>query len=152
MNQMTIKDALQIAIDAEIKAYNLYIDTREKITNAGTKAMLKELADMELGHRRLLENIVKKEQYTKLGENVPKESRGIADFLVAAELQQNATPQDAIIFAMKEEEKAFNFYDDMRNQFAGTELEKVFNKLASEELGHKRRLEAEYEAHIMWEN
>lgn len=152
MNQMTIKDALQIAINAEIKAYNLYRDMREKVANAGTKAMLKELADMELGHQRLLENIVKKEQYRKLGENVPQESRGIADFLVAAELQQNATPQDAIIFAMKEEEKAFNFYHSMGEQFTGTELEQVFSKLASEELGHKQKLEAEYETHIMWEN
>ena len=150
--QITIKEALQIAIEAEISAYNLYQETAEKVANAATKAMLIELANMELGHRKLLENIVTKGEYTQLSDDVPRESQGISDFLVTSELQKNATPQDVMIFAMKEEEKAFNFYNDMKNNFLGTELENVFSKLAAEEQGHKKRLEDEYEEHFLREN
>lgn len=149
---MTIKKALQVAIQEEIKAYNLYMETREKVTNSGTKAMLLDLADQELGHRKLLENIIHEENYLELGDNIQQESQAIAEFLVTSELNKNATPQDVMIFAMKEEEKAFNFYDYLKNNFMGTELENIFSRLAAEERGHKIKLEREYDEYILREN
>jgi len=149
---MTIKDALNIAIKEEIKAYNLYMSTSNNVTGAGTKAMLLELAEQELGHRKLLENVIQEEKYVSLGDNIPQQSPGIADFLVASELKENATPQDVMIFAMKAEGKAYNFYTDLKTHFAGTELEGVFTRLAAEEKGHKIKLENEYEEHILKEN
>ena len=152
MKEMIIKDALQIAINEEIKAYNLYKETSDKVANASTKAMLKELAAQELGHRELLESIVNNKNYESLGQRIPQDSPGISDFLETSELHKNASPQDVMIFAMKEEEKAYNFYVDMKKHHAGSELEQVFNRLAAEEKGHKRKLELEYEDHFLREN
>ena len=149
---ITVKDALKIAITEEIKAYNLYMKTSKKVSSASTKQMLLELAEQEQGHRKLLENVVKKENYQRLGDNIPKESHGITEFLVVSELKEHATPQDVMIFAMKEEEKAFNFYTDLKNHFAGTDLEELFDKLAAEERSHKIKLEEEYEEHFLKEN
>ncbi|UCE05755.1 MAG: ferritin family protein [bacterium] len=150
---LTVEDALKVAIDAEIRAYNLYTSTSEKVTGAGTKTMLLELANQELGHRKLLENIIDKRDFNVLGKKIPKESRGIAEFLVATEeLDKNATPQEAMIFAMKEEEKAYNFYMNLKSQFVGTEMENLFDGLAAEERGHKIKLEDEYEQHFMKDN
>ncbi|MBN2090830.1 ferritin family protein [candidate division KSB1 bacterium] len=149
---ITIEDALNIAIQEEVKAYNLYIDTIEKVTNTGTKTMLNELAEQELGHQKQLIGIIKNKKYENLGENVPADMPGITNFLLVSELQENATPQDVMIFAMMEEEKAMNFYTDLKNHFAGSELESIFKKLAAEEKGHKAKLENEYEAHFMMEN
>jgi len=153
MNQsMTVQQALQLAIDAEIKAYNLYMNTSKNITGAGTKAMLVELANQELGHRKLLENVVRKDDYEILEKNVPQDSQGISDFLVVSELDVNATPQDVMIFAMREEQKAFNFYTDLQNYFAGSELENLFSRLAAEEQQHKIKLENEYDEHFLKDN
>ena len=105
-----------------------------------------------MGHQRLLEKMVRDEKHDRLGENIPMDSPGITNFLVTSELDANASPQEAMIFAMKEEEKAFNFYSDLKNHFTGTELENLFNKLANEERGHKIKLEKEYEAHVMKDN
>jgi rubrerythrin len=46
------------------------MDTREKVSNAGTKVMLKELADQELGHKKILEKIVTNKKYEELGKDV----------------------------------------------------------------------------------
>ena len=49
---LTVEQALKVAIDAEIRAYNLYTDTSNKVSGAGTKTMLQELAKQEMGHRK----------------------------------------------------------------------------------------------------
>lgn len=149
---MTVEQALQLAIDAEINAYNLYMDTLKKVSSVGTKKMLTELADQELGHRRLLEKVVEKENYEILGKNIPQDSQGISEFLVVSELSRDTTPQDVMIFAMKEEQKAFNFYTDLKNYFAGSNLEALFNRLAAEEQQHKIKLENEYEEYFLKDN
>lgn len=149
---ITLSQVLKIAVKEEIKAYNLYNNTSKIVKNPSTKTMLLELAREEMNHRKILENIIQKKKYESLGENIPEESMGIADFLVTSELDENATTQEVMIFAMKEEEKAYNFYTDLKNHFAGTELEKLFSKLALEEKGHKIKLEDEYEEEFLKEN
>lgn len=147
---LTVEQALKVAIDAEIQAYNLYTSAAQKIGGAGTKTMLTELAQQELGHRRKLEHVLAKKDYNVLGKSVPKESRGIAEFLAdTEELPANATTQQVMIFAIKKEERAFNFYTTLKHQFLGTELENLFSGLAAEEQGHKVKLEEDYEEHFM---
>lgn len=149
---ITLSQVLEIAVKEEIKAYNLYNITSIIVKNPSTKTMLLELASEEMNHRKLLENIIQEKKYEILGENIPEESMGIADFLVTSELDENVTTQEVMIFAMKEEEKAYNFYTDLGNHFAGTELAKLFSKLALEEKGHKIKLEDEYEEGFLKEN
>lgn len=147
---LTVEQALKVAIDAEIQAYNLYTNAAQKISGAGTKTMLTELAQQELGHRRKLEHVLAKKDFNVLGKSIPKESRGIAEFLAdAEELPTNATTQQVMIFAIKKEERAFNFYSSLKDEFLGTELENLFNGLAAEEQGHKVKLEDDYEEHFM---
>ncbi len=147
---LTVEQALKVAIDAEIQAYTLYTNAAEKVSGAGTKTMLTELAQQELGHRRKLEHVVAKKDFTVLGKSIPKESRGIAEFLADTDqLKPNATTQEVMIFAIKKEERAFNFYSSLKDEFLGTELENLFNSLAAEEQGHKVKLEDDYEEHFM---
>jgi rubrerythrin len=154
MNQpLTVKDALHIAISEEIKAYNIYQTTSAKVTGAGAKKMLLELASQEKGHQQFLELLVQQDNVKQLGESVPTHNPGIADFLTPAKsLEPNASIQDVMIFAMNEEKKAAAFYTDMQHQFAGTDAERIFKRLAAEERGHKIRLEEEYENIFYREN
>ena len=152
VNINTVKDALAVAIQKEIDAYKLYMDTAIKVASSGTKKMLEELALQEKGHQKILEKVVLEDSFEGLGANIPQNSLGIAEFLVASEIKANATPQEVLIFAMKEEEKAFNFYTDLKAHFVGTELEGLFDGLAKEEKGHKTKLEQEYEDNVLREN
>jgi len=148
----TVKEVLAVAIKKEIEAYSLYLSTSKKVASPGTKQMLEELAEQEKDHQKILEKVVQENKYQGLGAEIPKASLGIADFLVASALKKNATPQEVLIFAMKEEEKAMNFYSSLKAQFSGTHLETLFEKLAREEKGHKIKLEREYEDNILKEN
>ena len=152
VKSMIVKQVLEIAIEKEIKAYDFYFNTSKKIESPSVKAMLLELAEKELNHRRLLKNVIHEGKYQRLGKDIPKESRGIAEFLAATELNENATAQEVMIFAIKEEEKAYNFYSNLKSHFAGTELEVLFNGLAEEEKGHKIMLEDDYEEQFLKEN
>ncbi len=149
---LTVEEAIKIAIQKEIDAYNIYKDTSEKVVSNSSKKMLLDLAQQELGHRKLLENVLDEGKFQKLGSDTPKQTPGISNFLKQTELEKYATPQEVMIFAMKEEEKAFNFYNDMKSHFSGTELENVFDKLADEEKSHKAKLEKEYDDHFYKEN
>ena len=149
---LTIQEALKVAIDAEIRAFNLYTKTSQQVKNPGSKKMLSELAEQEKGHRKVLENVVQNQNYKILGRTIPKQSRGIEEFLETVELDHQASIQEVMIFAMDEEQKAYNFYLNLSREFAGTELENLFDGLASEERGHKIKLEDEYEEHFMTEN
>lgn len=150
--EMTIKDALQLAIDEEIKAYNLYNETSQKVKNSGARKMLVELANEELKHREALEKIITDDDYKSLGNAIDKNKFGIAEFLEETQLQESASIQEILIFAIKEEEKALNFYNAMKLNFPGTDMQQVFERLAAEEMGHKQKLEREYEEHILREN
>ncbi|MCI0515692.1 ferritin family protein [candidate division KSB1 bacterium] len=149
---LTIGDALTVAINEEIKAYNLYSDLSQKMKNAGSRTMLQELAQQEMGHRLLLENVVDKQKPQQLGLNVPTDSPGIAEFLVVSDLKADATVQEVLIFAIKAEIKAYNFYNDFKKYFKATELEPLFTGLAAEEQGHRVKLERDYEEHFMRDN
>lgn len=149
---LKVQDVLKVAIEAEIKAYQLYTELSEKMKNPAAKIMLKELAAQEEGHRKALENVVKTENVDVLGKAIPVESRGIQEFLITADLDEKASIQEVMIFAMNEEQKAYDFYMGLKEQFPGTELEDLFDRLAAEERGHKIKLEDEYEAHFMTEN
>lgn len=154
MNQqgLTFQDALEVAINEEIKAYNLYTNLSKKVSGSGSKTMLQELAAQEKGHQLLLEKALEAKNVTVLGNKLPTENRGIADFLVESEIDEDSTPQDVMIFAIKAELKAFNFYNEMKGYFAGSALETLFSTLAAEEQRHKIKLEEEYEDYFMKEN
>jgi rubrerythrin len=150
--KLTIHDALDMAIKEEIKAYALYSNLSKKVENPGTKSMLTELADQEKGHQKLLEGITGDEVQNRLGQNIPSESSDITNFMVGTILKEDATPREAIVYAIKAEQKAFDFYTALGDNLTDPSLKELFAKLASEEKGHKIKLEDEYEEHFMKDN
>lgn len=149
---LTIHDALEMAIKREIAAYTLYANLSERVTGPGTKNMLLELAEQEKGHRALLEGVIEGKTQRELGENISSSSSGIANFMVETTLNENATPQEVMTYAIKAEVKAFDFYTALSNDLTDPSLKELFTKLASEEKGHKIKLEDEYEEHFMKDN
>ncbi len=149
---LTIHDALEMAIKREIAAYTLYSNLSERVKSPGTKNMLVELAEQEKGHRVLLEGVIKGETQSTLGQNIPSDSSGISNFMIETKLKDDATPQEVMAYAIKSEVKAFDFYTALSTDLSDPSLKDLFAKLASEEKGHKIKLEDEYEEHFMKDN
>ncbi|NQU03849.1 MAG: ferritin family protein [Syntrophaceae bacterium] len=149
---LTVHGALEMAIREEIKAYTLYSNLSERVKNSGTKTMLIELAEQEKGHQKLLEEITQCGVQNQLGQNISAESSGIANFMIETKLKEDATSQEVMAYAIKAEEKAFDFYTALADDLSDPSLKDLFSKLASEEKGHGIKLEDEYEEHFMRDN
>ena len=62
------------------------------------------------------------------------------------------TYEEALIFAMKKEKKAFMLYMKLADQSETPELKRIFLSLAEEESKHKLSFELEYDNYILKEN
>ncbi len=150
MNQDKFNEVIDFAIEREKDAVQFYIQLQAEVKFQAQKEMLKELENMERGHIVVLNNIrergmgkIKVQEVTDLH---------ISDYIADAEPSANMTYQDVLIVAMKREEAAMKLYTDMASRFPGTELEKLFKKIAAEESGHKLKFETLYDEYILRDN
>lgn len=145
MGQVTLKEILDTATQSEADAYEFYTQALNVVKDPSAKEMLKEFADVELKHKVLLENFdLSKidEQHHNLKE---AHDLRIGDYLLDKDVAPESTIQDIMIHAMKREKKAYEFYDNMSKVVTSVEVKKLFEELAAEELGHKVKIETEYD-------
>jgi len=148
MNFATLKDALNYAMDKEKKANELYLLFRGKVRDDGAKALLKDLADQELGHWKMIQEALLTGTVEGIGAKAKGQDLQVSDYMVEIELTADSTPQDIMVFAMQMEKKSFDFYNSLLARYRGTELEALFSRLTREEMRHKEILEKEYETHF----
>ena len=114
------------------------------------KAMFREMADQERGHKRKLQHLDEVKAAATAVEKVP--DLKISDYLVDVEFRPDMSYQDVLILAMKREESAFKLYTDMANRSEDPDLAQLFRVLAQEEARHKLNLETEYDERVLTEN
>lgn len=132
-------EALEMAIEREIKAKYMY-KTIARHTQVGhMKAKMEFLADEEQSHRENLEDL-----YVKIvGESkdfdamvsFPDESKG--EGFAKMEIKE------ILGVAIGKETEAYEFYKDLAKKEEVDSLIDLFNYLAEEELTHRRMLELE---------
>jgi rubrerythrin len=149
MNFEKLEDILTFAIRREDDAQKLYLMLRAMVKDPGAKALLKDLADYELGHKKLLENALKKGKVGGIGGKKKVTDLHLSDYMVAGDISPDSTPQDVILFAIKKEQEAYDIYHMLFGNYRKTELEGLFSRLAREERGHKETLERAYEENFM---
>jgi len=150
MTKEKFNEVLDFAINGEKEAVQFYHEMQEQVKFQAQKEMLKDFENMEKGHIVVLENIrTKGFEKIEVKEVVDLH---ISDYIVDIEPSADMTYQDILILAMKKEEHAQKLYSDMAAKFPGTELEKLFQKLASEESDHKLQFETLYDENILKDN
>ncbi len=148
MNFATLKDALNFAMDKEKKANELYLLFRSKVKDEAAKTLLKDLADQELGHVKMIQDALHGGSIEGIGAKATGRDLQVSDYMVEIELTADSTPQDIMVAAMQMEKKAFDFYSGLLIRYRGTKLESLFTRLSREEMRHKEILEKEYETHF----
>ena len=103
-----------------------------------------------LKHIKVLRNLKLKKD--KIDDIKPVENLGISEYLVPAKIGEDMDYKAILELAMKKEEKAAIFYEDMAALFADDEMKKVFLKLANEEAKHKNYFEKIYDDEVYKEN
>jgi rubrerythrin len=142
----TLEAALEKAIEQEGKSFEIYRRALQIVKDSSARKLLKELAEEELEHKHALEKAL-------VGETVAlhdeEEKAGptmnLTLFVQERPLDENASPQDALAFAMHDEKRSVDFYQQMATQCGGAPMEEVFSKFQKEETKHLARLEETYE-------
>ncbi len=143
----SVDEVLDLAIQREIEAYELYYDAAQNIDNPAIRQTMLDMADQERGHRVKLENIKSGNVRwaVRRSKAEPVTDLRLSDHLTAGSLDPKADYQDILLYAAKREKAAYDFYKAMVEMVDDVLVQNVFEMLASEELRHKNRLEKIYE-------
>ena len=147
----TVRKALEMGAEMELQSYTMYTKHAENSDYPGASRLLTRLAEDELRHRnyflKALENPDSIEVRT-LEEDIP--DMKVTDKLINVPLDPKADFPQILKFAAQRESATYDFYIQIAGKYEGTELGKMFNNFAAEELKHKKLLEEEYDEIMGW--
>jgi len=146
-NNTSYAEVIQLAINNEQDAADLYAGLAERAEGPAAKAHFEQLANMERGHKKKLE--ILDFAYFETQKVDPPQDLKISDYLVDVELQPDSSYQDTLLFAAKCEKAAANLYTDLAAVYTATpEVSNMFMVLAQEEAHHKLLIEREYDERV----
>jgi len=142
----TLEGALEKAIEEEKHSVNVYREAMKKVEDPHARTILKELAKEELEHRNTLEKALMGETLTHLDPEEPAgPSMELTYILEEKPLDEDSTAQDVMIYALHEEKRSVDFYQQMANHCKGAPMGELFSKLHQQEMTHLTKLEETYE-------
>jgi len=150
MTGSILKGIMERAIESEQNSYDIYTHLAEKVERPEARKLLEGLAQQELGHKELLESL----DLETVSDFEPErmEDQKLAEFLEPTVVDPGATVQDVMLFAIKKEQAAHEFYARMEAFSPTPDSKALFKRLAAEEMKHKTSLESLYEEMFMREN
>ncbi|MDZ7699165.1 MAG: ferritin family protein [Deltaproteobacteria bacterium] len=146
----TKEAALEKAIEMEAASFKTYKNAYFKAKDRVAKDLLKDLALDELKHKYTLEKAFFEEtvQLHDSGSNEGP-SMNLTMLLQEKPLDQSATDQDVMVFAIHDEKRAVDFYGNMAEQCGDAPMGGMYSRLREDERNHLARLEELYEKHYM---
>ena len=143
----SVGDVVGFAIEKEEKAMDFYRKCSERAINPGIREFFREMVQEEQGHRDMLRNL---DALDLDGVKLDKvEDLRISDYLIDVHFTEDLTYQEALIIAMKKEEKAHAFYAGWKDRCVSEKAATLFAILENEEAKHKRKLENLYDEEIL---
>lgn len=152
--EITIKEALEDAKRKEELAYEFYIKLYDYVTDLGAKAIIKELAEEEVKHKNLIQEMIDTGRIDIVGVDTKYyyTDLGIAKLVLPKVITADMTVQDVLRIAMKHEDNSRIFYEKLAEKYSGSEVEEVFKRLAVEESLHRNTIQKMYEDIVLTEN
>ena len=138
-------ELLDTAMYQEIASQAVYTAGQKKTEDPGARALMRELAEAELKHLQWLKNL-KQRGLGKRGwhqEKIP--NLMISEYLTGGDILEDAGLQDTLVFSMKREQQAIEFYSKMMGISRDKTVKHLCQRLVHEELKHKLRLEMLYD-------
>lgn len=140
---------LQYAIAKEEEAASLYEFLAAESAQANIRDLFVRFAGDERGHKKAFAKIVGDGCRLKKEYEPAAAAASLSVYLVDVPFDPRMSYQDALILAMKREEKSMGFYREMALKVADPCLAETLQRLAGEEEKHKSRLEEIYERDVL---
>lgn len=149
MSFISLQDVIDFAIEREDAAYELYTRAAELTVSPAARKMFEELAQEEATHKDVFARV----DPGKLDElkvcKLPEAS--IGQYLKEVPFHPQMTYQEILAYALKTEESAYQLYKAAAGMTEDTNLQKTLLAFAEVELGHRRKIEALYDEHVLTE-
>ena len=147
MQEVSFAEIMSYAKIAEDNAIAFYQGAAAKAARPEVRTFLEELVRMERGHKRHLEELLKK--YEKSGK-VPKlrteiHTLGYAEYIKPVAIDADASYKDVLEAAMVKEREAVGTYEKLALYVDDPDAKQVFKLLLEEEKKHLKRFETEYD-------
>lgn len=149
------KKIIEAAIKVEEQSIALYKMALENSKYPSSKVFLEQLVAEEKGHKKHLEAIRDDEsKISELGSHIGSDQQDlkIVDMLQDTPLSSESDYETILVYAAKREKSTYDYYKTLAMGLKGTKMGEIFSKLAQEELGHKTKLEKEYDDCVLTEN
>jgi rubrerythrin len=144
MEGKRLGDYIDIAIEREEEAYEFYMDLFTRLEDKSAKDALRLLANEEKKHKQFLMNYRDGGYGAEaLRMNEPIDYK-IAEHLEQPEMKKDMASKDVYLIAAHRELASYNFYTALAELHKQGELRDIFNRIASEELKHKEKVEYLY--------
>ncbi len=140
-----LAELLDSAIYKEIASQAVYEAAQRQTEDPGAKALLQELAKEEVGHAQRLKKLKEQGLPEQDWHQEAVSNLKFSEYLAGGETLKGAGLQDTLIFAVKREQQAIEFYARMMGMMRDATVKNLCAKLTNEELEHKRRLEILYD-------
>ncbi len=148
MNWNSVEEILRFAIRKEADAAAFYRLAADR-SNPAVKETFKELAQMEDGHKKKLEEFdPKKVEKMQLKQT---KGLGLAEMIEDVPFSSDMNYADLLRMAIKNEERSEQLYTSTAKAVTDPHLKKLLMILAEEETTHKKRLEKIYDDEILEE-
>jgi rubrerythrin len=140
-----LTELLDTAIYREIASQAFYIAGQSRTGDPGAQALMKELAEEERKHSQWLKDFKGKglTEQDWHQEQVP--NLMIGEYLTGGYTLEGAGLQDTLLFAVKREQQAVEFYSKMTGLMRNETARQLCEKMVNEEMKHKQKLEKLYD-------
>ena len=147
-----LTELLDTAIYKEIASQAFYTAGHSMTEDPGARALMKELAEEEAKHSQWLKDLKEKglEKKNVHREKIP--NLMISEYLTGSDTLEGASLQDVLVFAMKREQEAVEFYSRTMGAMRDEPAKRLCESLVHEELKHKLKLEMLYDDLFYWED
>ena len=143
----TFAEVISFAVMREEESHGFYKDLAEKTTDPFLKPLFIDFAREELQHKKMLLTI-DADVLDKMFEKIVKkqDDLGMAKNMEIVAPDPDMAFGDALILAMKREDKAFELYSLLAEISEDDDLSILFLGLAREEEQHKMKIEQTYKS------
>jgi rubrerythrin len=154
LSEQNWKTIIEAAVKVEDQSIALYTMALENAKYSSSKVFFKELVEEEKHHKKKLEAILKdRSKISQLGSGGNEvQDLKIVDMLEDTPLSDEADYEAILVYAAKREKSSYDYYKTLALGLRGTDMGELFFRLAQEELGHKNKLESEYDECVLSEN
>ncbi len=146
-----VKDAIKTAIQMEKDGYSFYQKAAAQTSSDMGRTVFKSLAADELLHLEVFEKLFDEKVGNDEWYNLVNTSNKYADIQIfPKDLKQveGANPDtseiDALRIAMDSEQRAIEYYTEIRNKSSDEEVNKIIDEIINQEKNHYNILEGEF--------